>query len=141
MKSWAWGFALAVLGVASAANGQNGSDAGPASSSSQQSAPPPAAAVGMPSWLRKPDSNDVARVYPLAARRARIGGYVKMSCKVTAEGLLTGCSIAAESPPDAGFGAAALGLASDFALTPTTSDGKSVAGSTIVIPLWFRPPG
>jgi len=69
-----------------------------------------------------------------------VGGSATISCKLTAEGRLSNCAVLEETPPNAGFGAAAVSLAPDFRMTPTGAGGKSVEGVTMVIPLHFQPP-
>jgi len=104
-------------------------------------APTPAVEpVSTPHWVRRPDGDDLARVYPSRAYRSGVGGHVVMDCEVTAAGTLSGCKVRSEQPADFGFGDAALKLVPDFKMSPTTADGKSVAGASIVIPITFQPP-
>ena len=96
--------------------------------------------IDRPHWVRRPDGDDVARVYPNPAYRSGVGGHVVMVCKVTADGSLTDCKVRSEQPVDFAFGVAAMNLAPKFKMSPTTADGKSVAGATVVIPITFQPP-
>lgn len=47
-------------------------------------------------------------LYPAAARRERIDGYVTVDLLINAEGFVVEASVVSESPPGAGFGLAAL---------------------------------
>jgi protein TonB len=53
---------------------------------------------------------------------------------------LRDCSIIEEAPKGGGFGAAALKMSHLFKMTPKTTDGQSVAGAKVVIPIRFNPP-
>lgn len=61
-----------------------------------------------------------------------------MTCKVLKDGALTDCTILQEDPPGQGFGEAALASARYFKMTPTTADGKSVEGGSVIIPLKWQ---
>lgn len=108
-----------------------------------QSPPVPAAApspqaVSNPDWVRMPTGDDLARVYPRPALSRGLSGHTKMSCKVRKDGTLTDCAIVQEDPPGYGFGDATLAVAQYFKMTPTTADGKSVEGGTVIIPIAWR---
>jgi len=107
------------------------------------SAPPPASTTrptGMPHWLLRPDANDAARVYPNAAFLRGVGGQAVMACKLTADGSMADCRLLSEQPAGQGFGEAALKLAPHFKMSATTSDGRSVEGMRVRIPMTFSPP-
>jgi len=93
----------------------------------------------MPHWVRKPDGDDVASVYPSAALHRGVGAQVVLSCSATADGSMSNCKLLSEQPAGLGFGEAALKLASDFKLSKTTSDGRSVEGMTMRLPIRFPP--
>jgi hypothetical protein len=61
-----------------------------------------------------------------------------MHCKVTITGTLSDCETLEENPEGMGFGAATLRLAPKFQMPATTSNGKSVEGATVDIPIRFR---
>jgi len=77
---------------------------------------PPAATVEVPTdgaalgqW---------ASVWPEAAYREHISGYVLLRCDIDRHGLAEWCEVATETPKDKGFGAAALELRATFKVKP-----------------------
>ena len=60
--------------------------------------------------VQRPTFADLARVYPRAARRARVGGSATVRCRVQPDGTVTDCLIVAESPDGQGFGPAAIAV-------------------------------
>ena len=57
-------------------------------------------------------------VWPRGAYNAGTDGKVILSCKVDTHGLAEWCAVKSETPPDKGFGAAALQMRPTFKLTP-----------------------
>lgn len=104
----------------------------------QPSAGAPSDVGAAPSPARGPTAADIGRVYPERALALEVEGFARILCTVTAEGLLTDCSVASESDPTMGFGEAALKLAPIFRMRPTTADGQPVGGAKVTIPIQFR---
>lgn len=98
------------------------------------------AAIGKPEWASLPGQIDVARLYPTAARKARIGGRGVMNCLVGAGGRLEDCKLVSETPTGHGFGEAALALSPRFALKTWTSEGLPSQGGRVTVPIRFEPP-
>jgi protein TonB len=91
-----------------------------------------------PEWLRKPDGEDIARIWPRKAVLARQrAGDATMSCRVAKTGLLENCVVVDETPAGFDFGLAALKLQRHFKLSATTKDGRSTEGGSIRIPVHF----
>jgi TonB family protein len=89
-------------------------------------------------WMRVPTGDDMAKYYPPSAIAKGVQGRVLLFCDVKADGTLTNCSVLAEWPASAGFGAASIKLASVFRMKPKTFDGQSVGGAQISIPIAWR---
>ena len=107
--------------------------------------PPPLArpvVLQNPDWEQLPTGDELAALYPAAARAKGVGGSARMRCVVLKDGRLTDCAIISETPPDQGFGAATLATAHFFKMRPTTPDGQPTEGGVVVIPLtWALAPG
>jgi TonB family protein len=91
-----------------------------------------------PDWLEKPTGDDMAEFYPRHAARNNISGKAKISCTVTASGLLEQCRVIEESPVGEHFGEAALRLSSKFRMIPP--DSPDAAPGTVTIPIVFQVP-
>lgn len=108
------------------------------------SSPPPTGPasspmITRPNWLRKPDGEDLARAYPAAARQGGVSGRSSMRCVVTARGTLTSCRVISETPAGAGFGPAALRVASRYQMSPRQENGQSVDGGEVTVPIVWQP--
>lgn len=90
-------------------------------------------------WLRIPTDADMLNVYPAAALSAGIGGRVRMVCTMTAAGTLADCAPSSETPPDQGFGAAAVRLGPLFRFD--AGDRPDLVGQRGGVNVTFRPEG
>ena len=90
-----------------------------------------------PRWINRPGARDVARYYPRQALDRGQSGRVTLDCEARASGALD-CSVANEDPGGYGFGDAALRISRGMRVASTTSDGRSVEGGHVRVPLTFR---
>lgn len=95
-------------------------------------------AITRPDWLSRPDAADLDRYYPERAKEEGVNGRATISCRLTARGTLTACSVVSETPAGFGFGQATIRAAGRFRARPQTVDGKPVEGGTIQVPLVWR---
>jgi TonB family protein len=79
-----------------------------------------------PDWVRKPTAKDLLAVWPQEALKNSLSGRGVIGCKVDIRGTLFACRVTDESPPDSGFGAAALALTPQFQMKPAVVGGKPV---------------
>jgi protein TonB len=97
----------------------------------------PTPAPPHPVWTALPSARDLERYYPSRARRRGVTGSATIQCSVDENGRLVDCRVISEAPQGWNLGDAALGLSRKFRLAPRTTDGESVAGGTVTIPLYF----
>ncbi len=103
--------------------------------------PPPQprpSVITAPSWIRKPNGDDLSRFYPPAALERGVEGRAVVDCLVTNEGLLTDCTVVMEEPAGMQFGAATLRVTSRFKMRPTAADGTPVGGAHVRLPMNWR---
>ena len=97
-------------------------------------------AVIKPVWLKQPDADAIAEVYPNLATTLHIEGRVVLSCIVSEVGKTRNCEVVSETPQGFGFGAATLELAKDFELKPLTVAGVAIDGGEVRVPIRFKLP-
>lgn len=100
----------------------------------------PPRVITQPDWVAKPSGVDLETYYPTVAWTLWLEGQAMLSCEVELSGALSDCRLATESPPQLGFGPAALRMARLFKMRPRTVDGAPVSGAKINIPIAFRIP-
>lgn len=97
----------------------------------------PQRVAGNVKWIAAPTYDEVLAAYPAKAREAKLGGTVSLTCTLTKDGHVKGCSTLMEEPKGYGFSAAARSLAPRFVGPTQWSDGKSVAGGRVDIGFTF----
>jgi len=78
----------------------------------------------------------MARYYPDRALRMRVEGIGRVRCKVVANGFLDDCGVVSETPPDFGFGDAALKILKTYQVDAA----KYAPGSNVTLPVRFNIP-
>lgn len=92
-----------------------------------------------PQWTRMLTTAGAARVFPAAARAAKVtAGIGRVDCAGTASGALTDCKVVGEEPAGLGFGEAAVAAAGQIAMNPWTAAGEPVEGRRITIPIQLK---
>ena len=102
--------------------------------------PPRPTVVSQPDWLRKPDADDLARLYPERAQRMGVAGHTTMVCTVQVNGTVSDCNVTSETPSDQEFGSSALKAARLFKMKPMSRDGVPVAGGKVTIGMAWQLP-
>jgi protein TonB len=97
------------------------------------------AAPGTVVFTQRPTPRRISELYPQSALRRGVGGRVQLDCRVQYDLSLT-CSVASESPADAGFGRAALAASTSYRARATLSDGASAVGAQTRIAVNFQAP-
>jgi protein TonB len=80
---------------------------------------------------KRPDARAFEKYYPSRALEREKTGKVRLRCKVTANGSLTGCQVLNEDPPNWGFGDASMKITREFSVNPATADGRPTDGGVI----------
>lgn len=93
--------------------------------------------ITTPVWIERPRNPE--RFYPREAFMQGVAGEVVLDCDVGVDGRLT-CVVASESPPEQGFGEAALRIAGAHVMRPAMRNGTAVRGRyRMIVP--FSPGG
>jgi protein TonB len=90
-----------------------------------------------PVWVRTPNARRLSALYPARALERGREGEASLRCTVEANGALD-CVRAGEYPAHAGFGTAALRVASRYRHAPTRWDGTAAAGTPVNLRVVFR---
>jgi TonB family protein len=93
--------------------------------------------VGKPDWVARPTGEDLAKLYPKAAEKAKVSGWATITCRVNPDGTLRACKTIRQDPAKYGFGEAALKMSRSFKMTSTDGDGHPTAGAQVTIPIKF----
>lgn len=88
-------------------------------------------------WLHYPTPWETQEYWPASAIQAKISGRAVLSCTVRRPGPPKSCRLLSETPPDAGFGPAALRMTPIFRISPVMRD-KKVADIDVLVPVIFN---
>lgn len=95
--------------------------------------------LSSPVWAERPGGWAVRRSYPAEAKRKKAIGGAVISCKLSADGRLTGCAVDSETPRDAGFGEAMLRLGGRFRMDVTHP--AFAEGRVVRVEVFWNEPG
>jgi hypothetical protein len=91
-----------------------------------------------PRWVATLTPEGMALIYPEAALKAKVlAGQAAATCVVTAEGKLSACEAARETPAGLDFGAAAVKAAALMRMNPWTKEGDTLDGLKVTVPFQF----
>ena len=95
--------------------------------------------VVKPTWISRIDPKKIVALYPAAAAEKGVTQGVGVAdCLVAADGRLTDCKVARESPEGLGFGASAVAVAGITQMNPWTNGGRPVQGARVKLPINFN---
>ena len=97
--------------------------------------PPPV--ITVPDWVRKPTAAEMRAHFPGALKQAKLSGSALLRCLVRADGTVTACKVARETPAGYGIGAAAVEISASFKMRPMTVNGVPIDGGPVNIPFNF----
>ena len=105
-------------------------------------ADPPAGppVITRPDWIQRPTGAQLMAAYPDRALNEGVEGVASLRCVVRANGSITSCAIASETPATRGFGNAAVRLSRYFRISPQTIDGQAVDGAAVTVNIRFNLP-
>ena len=89
-----------------------------------------------PKVVATPNAEAIRAVYPEAAVAKHAGGGALLDCRITAAGAAEDCGVISASPPDVGFGEAALKLAGRFTFAAATGP-AGPAPARLRFPVFF----
>jgi TonB family protein len=92
-----------------------------------------------PTWVQAPTPQELAALYPDAARQAQVRGRVEVACQFTPDGWLTNCLVTSETPPEYGFAQATIRALRSFQAVPTAENGRAVSGLHILLGVNWPP--
>lgn len=95
--------------------------------------------INDPIWRRTPNDAERHAAFPEAATYQEVNGRVDLRCLVQGDGHLTDCTVLLETPPEFGFGQAALKVAPKYQIAPQAADGAPTAGGLVRFTLEFHP--
>ena len=91
-----------------------------------------------PHWVSSLTAEGMAVIYPEAAIKAKVlSGQAAAACVITAEGHLSACEAARETPTGLDFGAAAIKAAALMRMNPWTKEGDTLDGLKVTVPFQF----
>ena len=103
--------------------------------------PRPPAVITHPRWASQPSAAQMERAFPRRALTEGVSGSAAMTCLVSANGALSSCAVAAETPRGQGFGRAASGLTQYFRMSPATVDGQAIDSARVTFTVRFAVSG
>ena len=103
-------------------------------------APRPPAVITSPRWASQPSAAQMSQAYPDRALDRGISGSATLMCAVSVGGVLSGCTVTAETPGGQGFGRAASSLTRFFRMSPGMVDGQAVDGVRVSFTVRFAAP-
>lgn len=94
--------------------------------------------ITTPLWLKKPNAQERARLYPRRALERGKPGHANVRCLIALGGVLTKCVTTSETPAGWGFGDAAIKIAQQFQTAPQSAIGEPTLGRLIDLPITFK---